>query len=72
MIVSGPESAIRKKTELFVPLVPGSLKVSDVAKRLRRHFAEMVADEFRESIQAISLDEIIATLPPGSCDIEKP
>ncbi len=71
MIVSGPETAIRKKTELFVPLVPGDLKVSDVAKHLRKRFTEMAPVEFKQSIQAISLDEIIAALPPGPCDIEK-
>ncbi|MFX1563104.1 MAG: ribosome rescue protein RqcH [Promethearchaeota archaeon] len=71
IVVAGPESAIRQQTDLFVSLVPGNLKVSDVAKRLRKYFAERAPASLKQSIQALTLDEIIAALPPGPCDIEK-
>jgi hypothetical protein len=71
-LVAGPEAAISRQTGLYVRLVPGDTKVSDVAKFLRSHFVSTAPPELKQKIEAISIDEIVAVLPPGSAKVEKP
>lgn len=71
-LAAGPETAISRQASLYVRLVPGDTKVSDVAKILRAHFASLVPSGLKEKIEAISIDEIVAVLPPGSAKVEKP
>jgi predicted ribosome quality control (RQC) complex YloA/Tae2 family protein len=65
IIIAGPESSILMQTKVFVRLIPGKMKVSDAAKQLRKQFASQVPELIREQVQAMSIDEIIAALPPG-------
>ncbi len=71
IIIAGPESTIRKKTKVFFIITPGKMKVSDAAKRLRADFSERVPSEFQSKVRALSIDEIIAILPPGPIDFVK-
>ena len=65
IIIAGPDSAIESQTKITIDLAPGKMKVSDVAKLIRKQFAEQVAEEFQGKVHAINIDEIIAMLPPG-------
>ncbi len=47
------------------------MKVSDAAKKLRTHFVENVPSELQDKVQMISIDEIIAMLPPGPIEFVK-
>jgi predicted ribosome quality control (RQC) complex YloA/Tae2 family protein len=70
--VAGPETAVSQQTSLYVRLLPGDTKVSDVAKFLRSYLASTAPPELKQKIEAISIDEIVAILPPGSAKVEKP
>ncbi|MFX1509680.1 MAG: ribosome rescue protein RqcH [Promethearchaeota archaeon] len=65
IIIAGPKPPIQGQTEVLVNLIPGRMKVSDAAKHLRSQFANQFPESMRVQIQALSIDEIIAVLPPG-------
>ena len=65
LVISGPESAIQRRSKKYVTLVPGKMKVSDAAKKIRSIFAEQVIPEFQKQVRSLNIDEIIAILPPG-------
>jgi predicted ribosome quality control (RQC) complex YloA/Tae2 family protein len=67
-IIAGPESAVKHHSKIFVVLIPGRTKVSDAAKRIRKQFANQVPENLQEQIHALSIDQIIAMLPPGPVD----
>lgn len=71
-IGAGPEMAISQQAGLYVRLVPGDTKVSDIAKLIRTHFASLAPSELRQRLETISIDEIVAILPPGTAKIERP
>ena len=71
-IAAGPETAIYRQASLHLRLVPGDAKVSDVAKMLRAHFAALTPSGLKEKIESISIDEIVAVLPPGPAKVDKP
>jgi predicted ribosome quality control (RQC) complex YloA/Tae2 family protein len=68
IIFAGPESAVQLQTKIYVRLIPGKMKVSDAAKRIRKQFAEQVSEERRAQVHTLSIDSIIAVLPPGPVD----
>jgi len=68
IIIAGPESAIQLQTEFQARLIPGKMKVSDDAKRIRKQFGDQVHETMKVQVHAINLDEIIAVLPPGPVD----
>ncbi len=65
LIIAGPDSAIRSQTKISIDFIPGPIKVSEAAKRIRRQFADQVSEELQGKVHALNLDEIIAMLPPG-------
>lgn len=65
IIITGPESTIAQRAQTWTTIIPGDTKTSDAAKRLRKFFANREPPELQRQIQALSLDEIIAILPPG-------
>lgn len=69
-LVAGPKSAIQQLTEIWITLVPGSVKISDIAKQIRKQFANRAPVELKQKILGLSIDEIIALLPPGPADFE--
>ncbi len=58
-IMAGPSSAVKKRCERSVDLLPGNEKASDVAKLVQK------------MLGGGELDEIIAALPAGGCKIAK-
>ena len=56
-VLGGPVGAIRKNTEKLVILVPGKLKKSDMAKKIKHKMGG-------------ELDEIMKFLPNGGCEIK--
>ncbi len=71
IIIAGPEEAIKLKTKIYALLIPGKIKVSDAAKQIRKQFADQVSEELKKQVHVLSVDEIIAVLPPGSVDFVK-
>ncbi|MBI2545833.1 DUF814 domain-containing protein [Candidatus Woesearchaeota archaeon] len=63
-VMAAAESACRKHCAYFVTVKPGRLKKSDAAKKLQKMIEQ-------HTKQKISLDDIMAALPPGDCSFEK-
>ncbi len=61
-IISGPKGAIEKKAIKYFVLVPGRVKKSDVAKKLKGEFEKI-------SEYAIDIDEIMRMLPAGEFEL---
>ncbi len=45
------------------------MKVSDAAKQLRAYFTKNVPPELQDKVKTLTIDEIIAVLPPGPVDL---
>ncbi len=67
---AGPETAMKTQTAHYSTIIPGKLKVSEVAKLLRSHYSKNAPNELRQYIATMNIDEIIAILPPGPINIE--
>ena len=67
--ITGPESAIKHQTKIWIRIIPGKMKISDAAKRLRTQVAAQVSTELQSQLLAINIDEIIAVLPPGPVEL---
>ncbi|MCK4588906.1 MAG: DUF814 domain-containing protein [Nanoarchaeota archaeon] len=56
-VIGGPVGAVKKNAEKFVVVVPGKLKKSDVAKKIKKKIGG-------------DLDDIIKFLPSGGCGMK--
>lgn len=64
MLIGGPTSAIKGKTDPVVEIEPGEYNPDDLAKRIYRTFAEKERDRrFLKSVA--STERIVSFLPPG-------
>ncbi len=66
----GPETAMKNQAKQYTIIIPGKLKVSEVAKLLRTHYSRTVPDELQQYVKTMNIDHIIAILPPGPIAIE--
>ncbi len=71
MIIGGPVEAISNQTEVFVEIIPGDHKSSQLAKKIRHKLSTKVSDEFKRSVTGISIDEIQAFIPLGRGKMKK-
>ena len=69
LVFAGPETVVQQKAQSWVAIIPGTMKVSDAAKQLRAYFAKNVSLELRDKVKTLTIDEIIAVLPPGPVDL---
>ena len=59
-VMAAAESACRKQCLSYVTIRPGRMKKSDAAKKLQKMIEQ-------QSRQKVSLDDIMAAMPPGDC-----
>ena len=71
MIIGGPIEAISNQTEVFVEIIPGDHKSSQLAKKIRHKLSTKVSEELKRSVTGISIDEIQAFIPLGRGKIKK-
>ncbi len=69
-IIGGPPEAIRKHTSIYVELVTGERKSSDLAKQVRGMLAEKAPKDWRKQILRTPLEEIQTFIPSGKGDIK--
>jgi predicted ribosome quality control (RQC) complex YloA/Tae2 family protein len=69
LVFAGPEPVIQQKAQSWVSIVPGTMKVSDAAKQLRAYFTKKVSSELQDQVKKLTIDEIIAVLPPGPVEL---
>jgi len=68
-VTGGPVEAIRKHTNAYVDIVPGDEPSAKLAKRIRSLLFQKVAQEDRERISKISIEEIQQFIPLGKGSI---
>jgi predicted ribosome quality control (RQC) complex YloA/Tae2 family protein len=69
-IIGGPPEAISKHTKVYVEIVPGEQKSSQLAKQIRRLLADKVPKDRQKRILEIPLEEIQGFIPAGKGDIK--
>ncbi|MFX1343148.1 MAG: ribosome rescue protein RqcH [Promethearchaeota archaeon] len=69
LVFAGPESVVQQKAQSWVSIIPGTMKVSDAAKQLRAYFTKNLPPELQDQVKTLTIDEIIAVLPPGPVDL---
>jgi predicted ribosome quality control (RQC) complex YloA/Tae2 family protein len=65
MLVGGPVDAIANQTEIYVEIVPGDKKSSQLAKHIRHQLSEKVSEDLKKSITQIPIEEIQHFIPLG-------
>ena len=64
-VVGGPVDAITHQTDIYVEIVPGEKKSSQLAKQIRQQLSKKVSETLKKSIMAIPLDDIQRFIPLG-------
>ena len=65
LVVGGPVDAIAFQTKVYVEIVPGEQKSSQLAKKIRHQLSKKVSEDLKRSITAIPLEEIQRVIPLG-------
>ncbi|GAG98029.1 unnamed protein product, partial [marine sediment metagenome] len=70
-VISGPESSIKKQTEIYELLTPEKFGKSsgNIAKKLKNLFLKKVDDDLKKWVNILSLDDIILLIPAGNSEI---
>ncbi|MHA1776224.1 MAG: hypothetical protein DRO88_11975 [Promethearchaeia archaeon] len=70
-VVSGPESALKRKGIHYVKIRPdkSGKKVSDLAKEIRSILVSKVEENLKPWMRLTSLNDLIRTIPPGNAVI---
>jgi predicted ribosome quality control (RQC) complex YloA/Tae2 family protein len=65
MVVGGPVDAIANQTEVYVEIVPGEKKSSQLAKQIRHQLSKKVSEDLKKSVTQIPIEEIQRFIPLG-------
>ncbi|MBN1785088.1 MAG: NFACT family protein [Candidatus Bathyarchaeota archaeon] len=65
MVVGGPVDAIAHQTKLFMEIVPGEQKSSQLAKKLRHSLSKKVSEDLARNVTKIPLEEFQRVIPLG-------
>jgi predicted ribosome quality control (RQC) complex YloA/Tae2 family protein len=65
MVIGGPVDAIANQTEVYVEIVPGEKKSSQLAKQIRHQLSKKVSEDLKKSITQIPIEEIQRFIPLG-------
>ncbi|MCW4015055.1 MAG: ribosome rescue protein RqcH [Candidatus Bathyarchaeota archaeon] len=65
MIIGGPVEAIASQTDAYVKVVPGDMKSSYLAKKIRHQVSTKVSEEMKRSVTAIPIEDIQRFIPLG-------
>ncbi|MHA1916811.1 MAG: ribosome rescue protein RqcH [Candidatus Ranarchaeia archaeon] len=68
--IIGPKEAITKQTDLFVEIIPGRLKTTDLSKKVRNEFRLRLSDKEKHALDQINLDDLIRILPSSGGEIK--
>jgi predicted ribosome quality control (RQC) complex YloA/Tae2 family protein len=64
-VIGGPGDAIAHQTDVYVEIVPGEQKSSQLAKKIRHQLSTKVSEDLKRSITAIPLEEFQRFIPSG-------
>jgi predicted ribosome quality control (RQC) complex YloA/Tae2 family protein len=72
-IVSGPVNAIKKRSLVFVSLLPGGSDPMNLAKKIKSEFVRVISEfdsDLADYLKKVLLDDFIRMLPTGQSKIE--
>ncbi len=64
-VIGGPVDAIAHQTKVYVEIVPGEQKSSQLAKKIRHELSTKVSEDLKRSITEIPLEEMQRFIPSG-------
>ncbi|HDQ06856.1 MAG TPA: fibronectin-binding domain-containing protein [Candidatus Bathyarchaeota archaeon] len=65
MVAGGPVDAIANQTEVYVEIVPGDQKSSQLAKQIRHQLSTKVPEDLKRSVTQIPIEEFQRFIPLG-------
>lgn len=65
MVIGGPVDAIANQTEVYVEIVPGDKKSSQLAKQIKHQLSKKVSEDLKRSITQIPIEEFQRFIPLG-------
>jgi predicted ribosome quality control (RQC) complex YloA/Tae2 family protein len=65
MVIGGPVDAITHQTKVFIEIVPGEQKSSQLAKKLRHGLSKKVSEDLTRTVTGIPLEEFQRVIPLG-------
>jgi len=65
VVVGGPVDAIVNQTEVYVEIVPGDQKSSQLAKQIRHQLSKKVSEDLKRRVTQIRLEEFQRFIPLG-------
>jgi len=65
LVIGGPVDAIAFQTNVYVEVVPGEQKSSQLAKKMRHQLSTKVSEDLKRTVTAIPLEEIQRFIPLG-------
>ena len=65
LVVGGPVDAIAFQTKVYVEVVPGEQKSSQLAKKIRHQLSQKVSEDLKRTVTAIPLEDIQRFIPLG-------
>jgi predicted ribosome quality control (RQC) complex YloA/Tae2 family protein len=65
MVLGGPVDAIANQTEVYVEIVPGDKKSSQLAKQIRHQLSKKVSEDLKRRVTQIRLEEFQRFIPLG-------
>ncbi len=68
-LISGPVMAVRKNSDYFLTLLPGSNAVETFADEIKRRLLLKALPEHKSGIEKISNEEILKNLPIGTVNV---
>lgn len=64
-VIGGPIAAIADQTDVYVEIVPGELKSSQLSKQIRHQLSTKVSEDLKRSITALPIEEMQRFIPSG-------
>jgi predicted ribosome quality control (RQC) complex YloA/Tae2 family protein len=65
VVVGGPVDAVANQTEVYVEIVPGDNKSSQLAKQIRHQLSKKVSEELKRRVTQIPIEEFQRFIPLG-------
>ncbi len=65
MIIGGPVHAIANQTKIYMEIVPGEQKSSQLAKKVRHSLSKKVSEDLTKTVTGIPLEEFQRVIPLG-------
>ncbi|PVX26074.1 MAG: hypothetical protein CW691_02595 [Candidatus Bathyarchaeum sp.] len=70
MIIGGPVKSVTHQTDAYMKIIPGDMKSSQLAKKIRHQLSTKVSEDLKRTVTAIPLEDIQRFIPLGRGKLE--